>query len=259
MTKSILDYFSGSTCETTKSATQLVVSKKTSKQPIREVSNAEQQQFLANFHIKSSNVKSGHVHQLHQEHQFHQAGQVQPQPAQPSGQVEQAQPIPQNKVRIYTDGSCINNGKSNAIGGFAVYFPGGEFQNIAEKYTRHPTNQRCELTAIYRAIQETQQHIMAGGKIEIYTDSEYSMKCLTNYCRKWCVNGWVKADKKPIENRDIIEPLWGFYSRYYKNIGLTHVRAHTGASDEHSRNNDIVDGMARQATFGNNGNHGNHR
>jgi ribonuclease HI len=203
------------------------------------------------------------VHQLHQAHQFHQAGQgefKQPeQPAQPSGQADQAQSIPQNKVRIYTDGSCINNGKSNAIGGFAVYFPGGEFKNIAEKYTRHPTNQRCELTAIYRAIQETQQHIMAGGKIEIYTDSEYSMKCLTNYCRKWCVNGWVKADKKPIENRDIIEPLWGFYSRYYKNIGLTHVRAHTGASDEHSRNNDIVDGMARQATFGNNGNHGNHR
>ena len=92
---------------------------------------------------------------------------------------------------------------------------------------------------------------MAGGKIEIYTDSEYSMKCLTNYCRKWCVNGWVKADKKPIENRDIIEPLWGFYSRYYKNIGLTHVRAHTGATDEHSRNNEVVDGMARKATFGN--------
>lgn len=243
MTKSILDYFAGSTCETTvKSTTHLVVSKKTNKPPIREVSTADQQQFLANFNIKSSHVQSGQVHQLHQAHQFHQVGQ---------GELQQPTAVPQNKVRIYTDGSCINNGKSNAIGGFAVYFPSGEFQNIAEKYTRHPTNQRCELTAIYRAIQETQQHIMAGGKIEIYTDSEYSMKCLTNYCRKWCVNGWVKADKKPIENRDIIEPLWGFYSRYYKNIGLTHVRAHTGASDEHSRNNDIVDGMARKATFGN--------
>jgi ribonuclease HI len=248
MTKSILDYFAGSTCETTtKSTAQLVVSKKVNKPPIREVSTADQQQFLANFNIKSSHVQSGQVHQLHQAHQFHQAGQGELQPTQP----EKSTAVPQNKVRVYTDGSCINNGKSNAIGGFAVYFPGGEFQNISEKYTRHPTNQRCELTAIYRAIQETQQHIMAGGKIEIYTDSEYSMKCLTNYCRKWCVNGWVKADKKPIENRDIIEPLWGFYSRYYKNIGLTHVRAHTGASDEHSRNNDIVDGMARKAAFGN--------
>jgi ribonuclease HI len=246
MTKSILDYFAGSTCETTTQSTaQLVVSKKVIKPPIREVSTADQQQFLANFNIKSSHVQSGQVHQLHKAHQFHQAGQGE------FKQPEQSTAVPQNKVRIYTDGSCINNGKSNAIGGFAVYFPGGEFQNIAEKYTRHPTNQRCELTAIYRAIQETQQHIMAGGKIEIYTDSEYSMKCLTNYCRKWCVSGWVKADKKPIENRDIIEPLWGFYSRYYKNIGLTHVRAHTGASDEHSRNNDIVDGMARKAAFGN--------
>lgn len=247
MTKSILDYFAGSTCETTaKSTTQLVVSKKTSKPPIRQVSTADQQQFLANFNIKSSHVQPEQVRQYHQAHQFHQAGQGELQ------QPDQSTAVPQNKVRVYTDGSCINNGKSNAIGGFAVYFPGGEFQNIAEKYTRHPTNQRCELTAIYRAIQQTQQHVMAGGKIELYTDSEYSMKCLTNYCRKWCMNGWVKADKKPIENRDIIEPLWGFYSRYYKNIGLTHVRAHTGAADEHSRNNDIVDGMARKAAFGNN-------
>jgi ribonuclease HI len=254
MTKSILDYFSGSTCEIT---TRLVVPKRNTK-PIREVSNTEQQQFLANFNIKSSHIQAEQVHQLHQEHQFHQAGQAQPHThtqtqenllKQP--QPSQATTVPQHKIRVYTDGSCINNGKSNAIGGFAVYFPGGEFQNIAEKYTRHPTNQRCELTAIYRAIQQSQQHIMADGKIEIYTDSEYSMKCLTNYCRKWCTNGWVKADKKPIENRDIIEPLWGFYSRYYKNIGLTHVRAHTGATDEHSRNNEIVDGMARKATFGN--------
>lgn len=245
MTKSILDYFSGSTYETTKSTAQLVVPKRINK-PIREVSSTEQQQFLSNFHIKSSHVQSGQVHQLHQAHQFHEAGQGE---FKQPGQTDQA--IPQHKIRVYTDGSCINNGKSNAIGGFAVYFPGGECQNIAEKYTRHPTNQRCELTAIYRAIQQSQQHIMAGGKIEIYTDSEYSMKCLTNYCRKWCTNGWVKADKKPIENRDIIEPLWGFYSRYYKNIGLTHVRAHTGATDEHSRNNEIVDGMARKATFGN--------
>ena len=245
MTKSILDYFAGSTFETTaKSTTQLVASKKVNK-PVREVSTTDQQQFLANFHIKSSHIQSGHVHQLHQAHQFHEAGQTN------HVHADQSVTVPQNKVRVYTDGSCINNGKSNAIGGFAVYFPGGEFQNIAEKYTRHPTTQRCELTAIYRAIQESQQHIMAGGKIEIYTDSEYSMKCLTNYCRKWCVNGWVKADKKPIENRDIIEPLWGFYSRYYKNIGLTHVRAHTGAKDEHSRNNEIVDGMARKAAFGN--------
>ena len=86
-------------------------------------------------------------------------------------------------VRIYTDGSCILNGKPNARGGWAVYFPGGEFGNMAEKYTRHPTNQRCELTAIQKALETTQQHMASGGKVEIYTDSEYSLKCLQEYCK----------------------------------------------------------------------------
>jgi ribonuclease HI len=152
-------------------------------------------------------------------------------------------------VRIYTDGSCILNGKPNARGGWAVYFPGGQFKNMAEKYTNHPTNQRCELTAIQRAIEATKEFIIGGGKIEIYTDSEYSLKCLQEYCKKWSINGWIKADKKPIENRDIIEPLYNFYSMYWRQISIKHVRAHTGRQDIHSKANDVVDQMARSTIF----------
>lgn len=148
-------------------------------------------------------------------------------------------------VRIYTDGSCILNGKPNARGGWAVYFPGGQFPNMAEKYTNHPTNQRCELTAIQKALEATRQYIIEGGKIELYTDSEYSLKCLQEYCKKWSINGWVKADKNPIENRDIIEPLYNYYSMYWRQITMKHVRAHTGRQDEHSKANDIVDQLAR--------------
>jgi ribonuclease HI len=152
-------------------------------------------------------------------------------------------------IRIYTDGSCILNGKPNARGGWAVYFPGGQFKNMAEKYTNHPTNQRCELTAIQKAIEATKEYIIGGGKIEIYTDSEYSLKCLQEYCKKWSINGWIKADKKPIENRDIIEPLYSFYSMYWRQISIKHVRAHTGRQDIHSKANDIVDQMARSTIF----------
>jgi ribonuclease HI len=148
-------------------------------------------------------------------------------------------------VRIYTDGSCILNGKPNARGGWAVYFPGGEFSNAAQKYTHRPTNQRCELTAIQKAFEITKSYIEGGGKIELYTDSEYSLKCLQEYCKKWSINGWVKADKHPIENRDIIEPLYNFYSMFWRQITMKHVRAHTGRQDEHSLANEIVDQMAR--------------
>jgi len=148
-------------------------------------------------------------------------------------------------IRIYTDGSCILNGKPNARGGWAVYFPNREFSDAAEKYTNHPTNQRCELTAIQKAFEITKSYIIDGGKIELYTDSEYSLKCLQEYCKKWSINGWLKADKNPIENRDIIEPLYNFYSMYWRQITMKHVRSHTGCKDEHSKANDIVDQMAR--------------
>ena len=148
-------------------------------------------------------------------------------------------------IRIYTDGSCILNGKPNARGGWAVYFPNGEYSNAAQKYTKHPTNQRCELTAIQMAFEITKSYIEGGGKIELYTDSEYCLKCLQEYCKKWSINGWLKADKNPIENRDIIEPLYNFYSMYWRQITMKHVRAHTGRQDEHSKANEIVDQMAR--------------
>ena len=166
--------------------------------------------------------------------------------------VKKQEPIPPPKfegVRIYTDGSCILNGKPNARGGWAVYFPGGQFMNSAQKYTNHPTNQRCELTAIQQALEITRSYIEGGGKVEIYTDSEYCLKCLQEYCKKWSLNGWLKADKRPVENRDIIEPLYKFYSMYWRQIIMKHVRAHTGRQDEHSKANDIVDQMARSTIF----------
>jgi ribonuclease HI len=166
--------------------------------------------------------------------------------------VKKEEPIPPQKfegVRIYTDGSCILNGKPNARGGWAVYFPGGQFMNSAQKYTNHPTNQRCELTAIQQALEITRSYIEGGGKVEIYTDSEYCLKCLQEYCKKWSLNGWLKADKRPVENRDIIEPLYKFYSMYWRQIIMKHVRAHTGRQDEHSKANDIVDQMARSTIF----------
>jgi ribonuclease HI len=166
--------------------------------------------------------------------------------------VKKEEPIPPQKfegVRIYTDGSCILNGKPNARGGWAVYFPGGQFMNTAQKYTNHPTNQRCELTAIQQALEITRSYIEGGGKVEIYTDSEYCLKCLQEYCKKWSLNGWLKADKRPVENRDIIEPLYNFYSMYWRQINMKHVRAHTGRQDEHSKANDMVDQMARATIF----------
>ena len=110
----------------------------------------------------------------------------------------------------------------------------------------NPTNNRCELTAIFKSLLICQEDLSSGSKIIIYTDSEYSIKCLKEYCKKWSINGWLKADKSPVENLDIIEPLYGLYTKFWRTIQLEHVRAHTGNNDIHSKNNDIVDNLAKK-------------
>jgi ribonuclease HI len=153
---------------------------------------------------------------------------------------------PIRKILIYTDGSCLGNGHKDARGGVGIYFPNGEYPNVSERFTNRPTNQRCELTAIYKSILICHDELLSGSKIAIYTDSEYSIKCLKEYCKKWSVNGWIKADKSPVENIDIIEPMYGLYSKFWRTIQLEHVRAHTGKNDSHSKNNEFVDTLAKK-------------
>lgn len=165
-------------------------------------------------------------------------------------------PQPQ-RITCYTDGSCVNNGSANARGAYAVYFPNAEFPNIAEKFINKPTNQRCELMAIFKAIRIFADYYKSSDtgdikKAILYTDSEYSLKCIQQYCKKWSHNGWLKADRKPIENRDIIQPLYELYSQphVWKNVELRHIRSHTGLSDIHSQSNEVVDRMAKAALGG---------
>lgn len=241
--KSLLDYFDNDGQLEDKITIQ---SKKTKSSRVSKphVSTEDEADFLSLFLMpkcsKSTKIKSNTS--------FSSTTAKSTNPAVQEAIMPNNEPTSSNPVLlVYTDGSCILNGKPNARGSWAVYFPGGEFSNMAEKYVNHPTNQRCELTAIWRALQTIQSYLTEGGQAQLYTDSEYSIKCITEYCKKWSQNGWLKADKKPIENRDIIEPLYSLYTQLWRNVQIKHIRAHTGNQDKHSIANDIVDQMARQA------------
>jgi ribonuclease HI len=43
--------------------------------------------------------------------------------------------------------------------------------------------------------------------VKIMTDSFYSIQCLTVWCKNWKTNGWKNSAGKPVENKDIIEPI----------------------------------------------------
>ncbi|KAJ5272815.1 Ribosomal protein L9/RNase H1 N-terminal [Penicillium angulare] len=107
-------------------------------------------------------------------------------------------------LRIYTDGSSLRNGTPLASAGVGVYFGPGDPRNVSEplKGSRQ-TNQRAELTAILRAIDIAPRH----RDVTIFTDSRYSIDCVTVWFKNWRRNNWMTKDKKPVENRDLVESI----------------------------------------------------
>lgn len=100
-----------------------------------------------------------------------------------------------NKLIIFTDGACKDNGKPYAKAGCGVFYPNKEYNNIAIKFDIKPiTNQRAELYAIFLALHDKQD-----DNITIYTDSLYSIKCLTKWMPKWKLNGMKGANNQPIK------------------------------------------------------------
>jgi len=107
-------------------------------------------------------------------------------------------------LRIYTDGAARGNGMASSIAGVGVYFGPQDPRNISEPLTGpRQTNQRAELTAIQRALDMAPR----DRSVTIYSDSSYAIKCVTEWFTAWRRNGWVTANKKVVENRDLVEAV----------------------------------------------------
>ena len=74
-------------------------------------------------------------------------------------------------------------------------------------------------------------------EIEIFTDSKYVMDGITEYIKKWKVNGWKTASKKPVKNSDLWKQLDALSAQH--SIRWNWVKGHSG-----HRENDIADELA---------------
>ena len=147
-----------------------------------------------------------------------------------------------NTVEVFTDGSFIKRNK--IYGGYGIYFPNGELPNISRKFVHEPiTNQRAELYAIYVALILIKKHLKFD-KIIVYTDSEYSIKCLTQWYKKWIKNGWKSATGDKVKNIDIIKPTISVLEKMKGKVEFKHVNSHTKKTDRNSVANAVVDKLA---------------
>lgn len=105
---------------------------------------------------------------------------------------------------IYTDGSCLDNGKPTARAGVGVYFGENDPRNISEKFTDgKPSNQRAEVKAAIRALETVDE----GQKVTIKTDSKYLINAMTKWRQTWEKNGWLTSTKEPVLNTDLFHAL----------------------------------------------------
>jgi ribonuclease HI len=103
-------------------------------------------------------------------------------------------------VQIFADGACKFNPGPGGWG--AILREGGHEKEIfgAEPRT---TNNRMELTAVIRALET----LMHPSVVEVYTDSQYVQKGISEWLPDWKRRGWRTADKKPVKNVDLWEEL----------------------------------------------------
>ena len=139
---------------------------------------------------------------------------------------------------VYTDGSCSNNGKVNAIAGIGIYFGENDSRNVSQRVIGKQTNNTAELTAIIHLYDIIENDILSGKKIGIVTDSIYAIRCATTYGKKCKENGW-----KDIPNKELVKKIFELYNK--PNITFLHVMAHTNKKDIHSIGNDGADKLAK--------------
>ena len=133
-------------------------------------------------------------------------------------------------IRIYTDGACRGN---PGPGGWGVLILKDKEEIKLNGGQNDTTNNQMELTAVIKAL----DFFSESTEIEIFTDSKYVMDGITEYIKKWKVNGWKTASKKPVKNSDLWKQLDDLSTHH--SIKWNWVKGHSG-----HRENDIADELA---------------
>ena len=103
-------------------------------------------------------------------------------------------------VVIYTDGACRGN---PGPGGWAAVLTSGEHERALSGAEPETTNNRMELRAVIEALSALKRRVA----VQLYTDSEYVRRGITEWLPNWKARRWRTAAGKPVKNQDLWEAL----------------------------------------------------
>jgi ribonuclease HI len=127
-------------------------------------------------------------------------------------------------VHLFTDGACSGN---PGPGGWAFILrhPSSGKEKEESGGEKDTTNNRMELTAVIRGLSALKK----PSQVELFTDSVYVGKGLSQWLAKWKQNNWQRKEGKrwlPVKNDDLWKRL-DELARTHR-IAFTHVAGHSG-------------------------------
>ena len=134
---------------------------------------------------------------------------------------------------MYTDGACSGN---PGPGGWGTVLLAGKHRKEMSGGERETTNNRMEMMAVIKGAEALKR----GCSVDIYTDSTYVMKGVTEWLHGWKQNGWRTASRQPVKNVDLWQRLEEALDRH--EVKWFWVRGHSGIPG-----NERADELARQA------------
>ncbi|HVE44105.1 MAG TPA: ribonuclease HI [Gammaproteobacteria bacterium] len=136
-------------------------------------------------------------------------------------------------VQIYTDGACRGN---PGPGGWGALLRYGSHEKVLSGAEAHTTNNRMELMAAIQALVSLTQMC----RVELYTDSQYVQKGISEWIVGWKKRNWCNSKKDPVKNADLWQQLDKEAGRHQ--ISWHWVKGHSGHPE-----NERADRLANEA------------
>lgn len=105
-------------------------------------------------------------------------------------------------VELYTDGACSGN---PGPGGWAYILKDTASGRECEESggDSETTNNRMELISVIRGLES----LSRPCRVELYSDSQYVLKGLSEWLDDWKKKGWRNSKREPVKNRELWQRL----------------------------------------------------
>ncbi len=128
------------------------------------------------------------------------------------------------EVELYTDGACSGNPGPGGWAFILRHLPSGT-ETEGSGGQSETTNNQMELMAVVEGLSRLKRSV----SIELFTDSVYVGKGITEWMAGWKRNGWMRKEKSrlmPLKNVELWQQLDKLLERH--TVKYTRVAGHSG-------------------------------